>query len=232
MKRYPKLESLLNEDFGMSKIDEGAVALAASSILSIPAVMQAIARLLKKIEKKHHKDFAADDKLESAAHKLHNVYQAPIKAIVGGSYRATHKGKKMESKKLQKTTDIIFAIIVACLAYFSLAGAGKSFKEVIKHVKHSGHVDKTSLLHIGVGILETVLGKAEIKEEMHLIQAIKNPDHSDAFAHAIDSHVSGDDHGGGHSEKSSGEKDHHGAASVHEGLSRGSLYRRRYYGRY
>ena len=224
MKRYPKLISLLNEDFGKEPLNEAKFnpyALGASAILSIPAVMEGVAKLLKKIGKKHDKEFAAVEKIEHAAHKLHSYYQKPIKMIINGSYRATHKGKKMDPAKLQKTTDIIFAIIIGCLASLSLAGAGKSFKEVIKHVKHSGSLDKASLLHIGLGILETVLGEMEIKEEIHLLQAITSPDHYDAFANAIDQHV--DDH----SKDSPA-----GAESIHERLSRGSLYRKRYYGRY
>ena len=226
MKRYPKLISLLNEDFGKQKINEvNTYALTVSAILSIPAVMEGVAKLLKKIGKKHDKEFAAVEKIEHAAHKLHSYYQKPIKMIINGSYRATHKGKKMDPAKLQKATDIIFAIIVGCLASLSLVGAGKSFKEVIKHVKHSGSLDKASLLHVGLGILETVLGEMEIKEEIHLLQALTSPDHYDAFANAIDQHVDG--HDKDHSKDSPAE-----AESIHEGLSRGSLYRKRYYGRY
>ena len=137
MSTYPSLISLLNEDFGKSRINEVAGSLVVSAVLSIPAVLDGIARLLEKIGKKHHKEFAAVERLEKASHKLHNTYQAPIKAIIGGSYRVAHKGKKMDPQKLQKITNIIFSIIVAYLAVSSLKGAGKSYKEVVSHIKHS-----------------------------------------------------------------------------------------------
>lgn len=224
------IESVINEDIRQNRIDEAGVALIVSSILSIPAVMQGIAKLLKKIGKKYNKEFAAVDKLEHASHFVHDSFQAPIKGIIGGSYRLTHKGKKMDPDKLQKITNIIFAIIVACLACASFINSKRSFSEAIQHIKHSSHIDKAGLLHVGLGILETVLGGEEIVEEIHLLQAIVNPKHTDAFAHEIDSYVS-NDHKGGKSEKSSG-KDDHGGKSIHESLSRGSLYRKRYYGRY
>ena len=80
MNSYPKLESLLNEDFGKESLNEAnPYALTASAILSIPAVMEGVAKLLKKIGKKHGKEFAAVEKIEHAAHKLHGFYQKPIK---------------------------------------------------------------------------------------------------------------------------------------------------------
>lgn len=227
MSIYPSLTSLLNEDFGKNRINEVAGSLAVSAVLSIPAVLDGIARLLKKIGKKHHKEFAAAEGLEKASHKLHNVYQAPIKAIIGGSYRVAHKGKKMDPQKLQKITNIVFAIIVAYLAVSSAMGAGKSLGEIIEHIKHAGNIDKATSLHIGLGILESVLGEMEVKEEVHLIKAITSPEHEDAFSHEIDKHAGSEGHD--HEKEGAGAEK---KEKVEESLSRGSLYRKRYYGRY
>ena len=67
----------------------------------------------------------------------------------------------------------------------------------------------------------------EVKEEIHLIKTLTSPEHEDAFSHEIDKHVGSVGHGHEKHDSAAEKKE-----KVEESLSRGSLYRKRYYGRY
>jgi hypothetical protein len=150
----------------------------ASAILSMPAIIGGIGKIMEKAGKKFHKEKMElrGEKIEHFAHKLHETYRKPIKFLI---QKSTIR-KELTEDQLEKYTDIFFGILIAAMLY----STGVNIAKEVKHLKH--HFELAAL---GVTLLETGLGAIEMGEEAHLISKLKNKDHQEKLAHAINDHV-------------------------------------------
>lgn len=156
-------------------IKEGALA---SAILSLPAIIGGIGKIVEKAGKKFHKEKMElrGEKIGHFAHKLHETYRKPLKFLI---QKSTLK-KELTENQLEKYTDIFFAILLAAMLY----STGVKIADEAKHLAH--HFELATL---GVALLETGLGAIELGEEVHLLSKLRNKEHQKKLAQAIDDHV-------------------------------------------
>ena len=90
--------------------NEGVVGTIASAILSMPAILDKIAKIMEFVGKKLEKEKLElkGEKLEHFAHKLHESYRKPIKKTIQFSTK-----KDLSEEQLEKYTDIFYAILIA-----------------------------------------------------------------------------------------------------------------------
>jgi len=170
-----QLRRLINESI---KLNESAT-LIISGILAVPVLLEGLAHLIEKAGKKFGREKAElrAEKLEHFAHKVHGVYEAPIKFLIKKSAKAAKK--EISEEKVQKYTDIIFGIIIACL----MVSAGLS---VLEHAKHLG--PHAELVTAGMLALESADFVVEGIELSQIISRLKNPSSHEALAAAIEEH--------------------------------------------
>jgi len=150
----------------------------ASAILSMPAIIGGVGKIMEKAGKKFHKEKLElkGEKIGHFAHKLHETYRKPIKFLI---QKATIR-KKLSEEQLEKYTDIFFAILIAGM----LLSTGVNIAKEAKHLKH--HFELATL---GTALLETALGTIEVGEEVHLISKLRNKEHQEKLVQAINDHA-------------------------------------------
>lgn len=171
-----QLRRLIQESLNMNE----SVSLIISGVLAAPVLLEGLAHIIEKAGKKFGREKAElrAEKLEHFAHKLHGVYEAPVKFLIKKAAKAAKK--EISEDKLQKYTDIIFGIIIACL----MTSAGLS---IAKHAKHLGaHADWAS---VGMLILEAVDIGIEGFELSEIVSHLKNPSSHEKLATAIEEHA-------------------------------------------
>lgn len=157
---------------------EAVVGTIASAILSMPAILNKIAKIMEFVGKKikREKLELRGEKLEHFAHKLHESYRKPIKKTIQISTK-----KELTDDQLEKYTDIFFGILIAGMIIYT----GGQIKTELKHLSGK-HLELTSL---GLMLLETVLGSIEVQEEIDIISHLMNKQTQDKLGYAINDHV-------------------------------------------
>ena len=148
-----------------------------SSILSLPAVFNGLAKIMKNAGKRFHKEKLElkADKIEHFAHSLHDTYRKPIKFIIQKSTK-----KDLSTQQLEKYTDIFFSILLI----FMLSKTSVSIYKEIKHLTH--HFEFATL---ALTIVETVLGSIEAMEESELISHLMKKESQIELSKEIDNHI-------------------------------------------
>ena len=151
-----------------------------SSILSIPMILNGIAKIIERRGEKKHNEKAIQrgENLEHFAHKMHKLYRKPIGYLIKKSIKVTKK--ELSPKQIENYTDIFFAILVILL----LINTGSNIQKEIIHLKK--HVDMST---VALTVLETTLGSLEFVEEAQIIAHLKDRNKQEDLANAIDTHM-------------------------------------------
>jgi len=170
-----ELRRLIQESLSMNE----SLSLIISGVLAAPVLLEGLAHIIEKAGKKFGREKAElkAENLEHFAHKVHGVYEAPIKFLIKKSAKAAKK--EISEEKVQKYTDIIFGIIIACL----MASAGLS---ILEHAKHLG--PHAELVTTGMLALESADIVVEGVELSQIISRLKNPASHEKLAAAIEEH--------------------------------------------
>ena len=168
----------LNQLVRRELLNESVLGTVASAVLSMPAILDKIAKMMELAGRKLNKEKLElrGEKLEHFAHDLHESYRRPIKKTI---QFATFK-KNLTEEQLEKYTDIFFGILIAGMMIYT----GVQIKKEVAHLRK--HFELATL---GMTLLETALGAIEIGEEFDIIASLLDRRNQDALSDAIDEHV-------------------------------------------
>jgi hypothetical protein len=174
-----QLRSIIESELRLIN-EGGTVGTVVSGILSIPMILNGIAKIIERRGEKKHNEKAIQrgENLEHFAHDLHKLYRKPISFLIKKSAKAMKK--ELSPKQIENYTDIFFAILVILL----LKNTVSNIKAEIMHLEK--HVEMAT---VALTVLETAMGSLEVVEESQIIAHLRDRNKQKDLANAIDTHV-------------------------------------------
>lgn len=99
----------LNEDFG--------AAFFAGFALALPAILELLGKLAKKIASKFGRSDALGEKMINAGHKLHGLYKKGLRVALNATLFQMPEIINLDEKSKNTITDILFMVLIAYMAF-------------------------------------------------------------------------------------------------------------------